>query len=383
MKQVLATNFLARLIQINTAGGNEKPLADFLARQFKNHQIDCKLIPVENNRSDLVAQIGSGEKPVIALSGHLDTVAIGNRKKWTFPPLGGYISHKQMYGRGTSDMKAGLAAEILAMFNLKADHLPTFGTLRLLATVGEETSPKNHMQGAKKLVEKGYLSDVCDLIIAEPFHQAIYPAHKGSLTYQIKSRGQATHSSTPQLGYNAITPLVGFYSQQQKYFTTLQKQNKFLGKTVPVVTQITGGKQLNTVPDYASLVTKIRTIPEIKNQKILHDLRCLIKNLNEKKKAQLTLTVLGNKAPVLTNPHSKLVKTLQAQSQICLDQKLPVAGLAAGTDASEFIVGNPKLNLAILGPGNATAHKINEYVSLKNFLAYIKLYQSSIQKLLG
>lgn len=375
MDQQARLDFLKQLIAIDTAGGHEEKVSLFLKDSFAKHGITAQLVEVEPGRHDVIAKLGNGNGPVLAFEGHQDTVAIGEKDQWQHDPLGAEIVGDKVYGRGTTDMKAGLAAEALALMELADEGAELNGTLEFIATVAEESSQHNHMQGAQTLVKKGLIQDVDAIIIAEPSDSQLDFAHKGSITYRVSSVGKTAHSSMPQLGYNAIKPLVHYYNLQEEYFKSFAGvENQYLGKTVPVVTKIDGGHQLNSVPDYAELFAKVRTIPEISNDEIWQHIKAMIKQVNEEDGAQLSLTVLGDKIPVVTDPNAPFIKTLHRVAEEKLQRPVAVQGVAFGTDASELSKGNDHFSMAVLGPGNKTAHAINEWVSLTTYYEFIEMF---------
>lgn len=375
MDQQARLDFLKQLIAIDTAGGHEEKVSLFLKDSFAKHGITAQLVEVEPGRHDVIAKLGTGNGPVLAFEGHQDTVAIGEKDQWQHDPLGAEIVGDKVYGRGTTDMKAGLAAEALALMELADEGAELNGTLEFIATVAEESSQHNHMQGAQTLVKKGLIQDVDAIIIAEPSDSQLDFAHKGSITYRVSSVGKTAHSSMPQLGYNAIKPLVHYYNLQEEYFKSFAGvENQYLGKTVPVVTKIDGGQQLNSVPDYAELFAKVRTIPEISNDEIWQHIKAMIKQVNEEDGAQLSLTVLGDKIPVVTDPNAPFIKTLHRVAEEKLQRPVAVQGIAFGTDASELSKGNDHFSMAVLGPGNKTAHAINEWVSLTTYYEFIEMF---------
>lgn len=374
--------FLADLIQLDTVGGHEDRVAHFLQKEFTARGITNHLLPVENGRSNFYAEIGADTSGrVVALEGHADVVALGNLAKWHHQPLGAEIKDGRMYGRGTTDMKGGLAAECIAMFEL-ADQ-PLTGKVKLLVTIAEESSPHNHMQGAQAFTKAGYLSDVDAMILAEPSMGQLNCANKGSLTYAVTSQGKTAHSSVPQLGYNAIEPLLDFYQRQAAYFATLDAVNPVLGKTIPVITKIEGGQQLNSVPSSAALYMKVRTIPEEPNAAILEKLSQLIEEVNTDRGAQLALDLLGRKEPVVTDEHGEFNALLHRTAEEVFGHEIEVVGSAAGTDASEMIKGNPAMTIAVFGPGNRTAHQVDEYVELATFHKDVEVYERALREYLG
>ena len=154
---------LQKLIQIDTVNGNEKDEASYIKRTLEDHHIFCELVPFAPNRTNLIAEVGDEKGPVLALSGHLDTVAAGDFQKWTYPPFAGQLVDGKIYGRGAVDMKSGLAAMVGALIELQEADLLKHGKVRLIATVDEEVGGK----GSLELTNQGYVHDVDAMIIGE------------------------------------------------------------------------------------------------------------------------------------------------------------------------------------------------------------------------
>lgn len=404
---------LSDVIKLNTVNGNEKVVADYLADLLAKHGIDSKLVAYEPDRVSLVAEIGNGNGPVVGFDGHEDIVALGDATKWKADALSATIEDNKMFGRGTTDMKAGLMAGVFALIHLKENDTPLHGTFRLMATVGEEYG----QFGARQLAEMGYAKDLSTLIVGEPSgvnkawvaqpkiqhmlqtdaasaeklvaanhtdeQHFIELAHKGSLTYTVTAQGVAAHSSMPEIGKNAIDSLMTFYQKQKAYFETVtDKTNPVLGPTVPVVTLIQGGEQINTVPASASLSVKIRTIPEVPNTKLAADLQQIVDNLNAQGE-QLSLEILSNLYPVHTADDAPVVQVAKEFGEQDLEQALPLIGVPGGTDASSFVAVNPDIDVVVFGPGNITAHQVNEYVDLDMYHRFITIYEKMVTKLLA
>lgn len=371
-------DFLKQLIQIDTAGGFEDRVATVLQSFMNQHDVSCRLLPVMPGRSNFYAQLGTGKNgKVLAFCGHQDVVKTEDPAMWHFPPFSAHIENGRMYGRGTADMKGGLVAMAIALAELKDEGITLNGKLELLGTVAEESSKINHMQGAQQFAKDGYVDNITAAIFAEPTNADIAYAHKGSITYRIDSVGKAAHSSRPDLGFNAITPLIHFYQEQEQYFHELvtQYENPVLGKAVPVVTRINGGEQLNAVPDHAELFVKLRTIPETDNDDIIAHLKRIISYVNDQDHAQLSLEILGNKMAVTTDRNAEIVNVAQRAAENLLDRDFSVRGIAFGTDASEMSKANGDMDVLVFGPGNATAHKIDEYIDLDLYLRMIDIYK--------
>lgn len=156
---------LQTLIHIKSVNAHETDVADYLASLFAPYpQAQIEKVPFAPGRDNLVVTIGNPAGPQLGLSGHMDVVAAGDETAWTHPPFGGEIVDGRLFGRGASDMKSGLAAIVITMLEFLEQGTPLAGSLRLLATVGEETGE----YGAATLTDAGYADHLAGLVIAEP-----------------------------------------------------------------------------------------------------------------------------------------------------------------------------------------------------------------------
>ena len=131
---------LQDLIRIHSVNGNEVAVAEYLQKLFLAHGIDATVDAFGDRRANLIAQIGAGTDPrVLVFTGHQDTVAVPNPERWQHDPFGGEVVSGHIYGRGAADMKSGLAAQVITLIELKEAGYQPAGTLKLLATSGEET----------------------------------------------------------------------------------------------------------------------------------------------------------------------------------------------------------------------------------------------------
>ncbi|HLR92597.1 MAG TPA: M20/M25/M40 family metallo-hydrolase, partial [Atopostipes sp.] len=178
MEQERKVEILQEVIRIQSVNGNEEEVAKYFQELLKEYDIDSELIPwEEEGRSSLVATLKKGEGKVLGVSGHMDVVAAGDESQWKYPPFDAHIEDNKLYGRGSTDMKAGTTALVLTMIEMKEEEIPFEGTLKLLLTVGEEVG----QHGAKQLTEMGYADDLDALLIAEPTNFNIGYIHKGSM----------------------------------------------------------------------------------------------------------------------------------------------------------------------------------------------------------
>ncbi|HDA9577412.1 TPA: ArgE/DapE family deacylase [Staphylococcus aureus] len=392
---------LADIVELQTENNNEIDVCNYLTDLFDKYDIKSEILKVNEHRANIVAEIGNGS-PILALSGHMDVVDAGNQDNWSYPPFQLTEKDGKLYGRGTTDMKGGLMALVVSLIELKEQNELPHGTIRLLATAGEE----KEQEGAKLLADKGYLDDVDSLIIAEPTGSGIYYAHKGSMSCKVTATGKAVHSSVPFIGDNAIDTLLEFYNLFKEKYSELKQQDtkheldvapmfkSLIGKEISeedanyasgltaVCSIINGGKQFNSVPDEASLEFNVRPVPEYDNDFIESFFQNIINDVDSNK---LSLDIPSNHRPVTSDKNSKLITTIKDVASSYVEQdEIFVSALVGATDASSFLGDNKdNVDLAIFGPGNPLmAHQIDEYIEKDLYLKYIDIFkEASIQYL--
>ncbi|WP_334330447.1 ArgE/DapE family deacylase [Companilactobacillus sp. HBUAS59699] len=370
---------LSDLVAINTANDHEKEVAEYLQKLFSKYGIESKTIKYSDTRYNLVAEIGTG-KPVLAVSGHMDTVDAGDNSKWKTDPFKLTEKDGDLYGLGAVDMKSGLSALVIAMIELHEQKLPKTGTIRLLATIAEEVGE----YGADQLTSEGYMDDADALLIGEPGGYNFVYTHMGSLDIKVISEGKAAHSSMPQSGNNAIDHLLDFLSQANKQFKNTNKTDPVMGDFIFNVTTINGGTQVNAIPGHAEAEINSRTLPEYTSDQVLEDITKLIDDLNAKNDDyHLSLKVIMKLNPVKASDHSKLLEVASQVAKEHTGLDIGKYGVAGTTDAAMFLRDKPDdFAFVMFGPGNDTPHQVNEYVNKDMYLKFIDMYKDIFVKYL-
>lgn len=364
---------LQDVIQIETVNDNEIAVAEYFKNLLNEYGIDSKLVEYSPTRVNLVAEI-KGEKPgkVLIFNGHSDVVAAGDPNDWKFPPFSAEIEDGKMYGRGTTDMKAGLTALAIAMIELKENNQLKAGTIRLVITIGEEIG----MYGSKQMTEEGYIDDADAIIVGEPKmgNGKIVTAHKGSIQYEIISYGRSAHSSMPELGVNSIQQIADFIPlANEKIAEAASKgENEKLGRMLNAFTVIEGGDQINSIPAITKLKGNGRTVPEVDNEMFLEAIKASIDEINSQIEGRLELNIMQNNPAVESDFDTDLIQSFRNVSNVEIE---PV-GMTGATDASNFGRIEKDFDLAIYGPGvMEVAHQVDEYVEVDDYLNFIDLYQ--------
>lgn len=364
-----ALKILSDLIAFDTVNSNEVKVALYLQKLFKKYNIDSEIIEIKNNRANLVAEIGTGH-PVLVASGHMDVVSPGNLKEWTSDPFKLTERDGILYGRGVTDMKAGLAAMVIAMIEMHQEGLPKQGTIRLLATIGEEVGE----EGSRAFLESGYMKDTDGLIIGEP--STIYSTaskQKGSFDIKFISKGQSVHSSTPEKGWNALVSLMQLLMEAKQEFDNISEGE--MGRVLFNIDILKGGNQVNSIPDSAEAEVNIRTIPEYNNTKVAEMIKQLIEKYNSSG-AQISTEVIMDESPIAIDENNKMVELIRKIGPKYAKNEIDVIASPGITDASNLAQNKPHdFPFAVYGPGDMTQHQVNESLPKQMYFDFINLYQ--------
>jgi succinyl-diaminopimelate desuccinylase len=202
---------LVRVPSINPPGDAYRDAAEVLGRRLERFGFEVEYPVAEgyedhteaNPRVNVVGlRRGESERPLVHLNGHLDVVPAS--EGWTVEPFGGVVKDGRIYGRGTADMKAGIAAAVYAAECLKRAGAKLAGSVEVSGTVDEESGG---FAGAAFLCESGRLTRdrVDHVIIPEPLGvDRICVGHRGVYWFEVEARGRVAHGSMPFLGVSAI-----------------------------------------------------------------------------------------------------------------------------------------------------------------------------------
>lgn len=373
MDNLKAIECLKDLIRINTIGGDEKQAADHLEKLLSSYGITTRQVVYSRDRNQLIATLkGAVSGKVLAFSGHMDVVPVGE-KKWKYDALGAEESDGKIYGRGASDMKSGVMAAVVALVRLKENNLPYAGEVRLLLTVGEETGAI----GAGQLTELGYADDLDALIIGEPSKNNICFAHKGAFWLRVHTYGHTAHGSMPDLGVNAIDHMILFINAFNKAFHFASYTDELLGRSTSSLNVINGGVGTNVVPDKCSIEIDIRTLPGQDHDRLLKQVNELIDRLSKDKPGfKADVEIINNQMPVYTEPDDPLVGISKKAIEAVTGKKPDLLATSGYTDASQFVKSEKKFPVLIIGPGiGEQAHQPDEYVWVQDYLDSIAIYE--------
>lgn len=363
---------LQRMVKVNTINppGDEQKLAVLICGFMTSHGLECQLHPIDENRSNIVV-ILRGKDPTLKklyFNGHLDTVPIGEQP-WTVHPFGAEIKDGRIYGRGTTDMKGGVAALLETMIILKERQFPLEQDVVFIGTVGEEVD----CRGARVAVEKGLLENPGAIVIAEPSCLDLYTAHKGALWLEIRTYGKTAHGSMPKKGINAIDSMMYMLNELSKL--KLEDIDDLLGMMSQSINVINGGVATNVVPDYCTLNLDFRTVTASQNDKILHEIEAIIRRLSDTTDGfRADYVVLQDLEPLKNKNESAFIKKLQHTNQQMYQKSMQNRSANYYTDGSVFRkhFDGPIL---IYGAGDtALAHQPDESISINDLEKSVEFY---------
>ena len=355
-----------QLVRINTVNppGNEGTAAHAAGGLLEAAGFSVAYHELSPGRLNVVAELkgSSNEKP-LCFTGHLDTVPLG-AAEWSADPFGGELDSGKLFGLGTTDMKAGIAAMVVAA--IEAARRPVRRGLKLVLTAGEETG----CEGAMALVRSGALGEAGAVIVGEPSSNQPFVGHRGALWLKLVHTGRTAHGSMPELGDNAVLKAAHTVAALDDFgFNSVP--HPVLGKPTMNIGYIHGGANVNSVPDRAEVGVDIRTVPGQDHAEICERIaarsheNCMVES------------VLDLKSVYSDPSNAWLIRTLSLIERVTGRAETGASGAPYFTDAAVLnpAFGHPPF--IILGPGEAAmAHQTDEYCFVERIDEAADIYRS-------
>jgi acetylornithine deacetylase len=371
-EQVFAT--LADLVSISSVnphypgGPGEGKLAEYVGEFFRRNSIPFTLQPVCEGRPNVLATLAgrSGDRKLI-LEAHMDTASELGMSIEPFQPL---RKSNLLYGRGSCDTKAGLAAMMHAFKAVSDAGLQPGASALLLAAVDEEHT----YRGIIKFLEAGVKAE--GAVVAEPTSLETVVASKGVLRWRIRAHGRSAHTSKPHLGINAITKMSKLILALDEQLPPRYRlrQHPLLGSPTLTVGTIQGGVQVNQVPESCSIEIDRRLLPGETRETVWKELSGLISELQgEDPELKLEMEPPALEDPAMETPASARVVEVARSVLQGAKGAGSLVGVPYGSDASKLSrAGIPSI---ILGPGSIDlAHTAEEYVELDQVVLAAEIY---------
>lgn len=361
--QAFAVSLAEALIRCNSANppGGEREAALLLAEPLRRAGFAVQLDEFEPNRCNLTATLGDPDHIGLLLQGHLDVVPAGDG--WSRPPFVPAIENGRLYGRGSCDMKSGIAAMTAAALALARSGATLQKGLRLVFVADEE----HENRGVKHWLDQNSpLAEAA--VIGEPTGVQPQLGNKGYASYFVRTRGVSCHASRPERGVNAIYKMARAVLLLEEHAQAVARHmDPHLGGAALSVGTIHGGEKINTVPDACVCEVERRVLPGETYEALGAELQSLLGDLAE-------VCPRGNFLPAsLLDPHDPLVQDACGCIRAACGREPEIGVFTAGTEAAYFSQrGIPTL---ILGPGHLDqAHTVDEFAAVSEIMSCADVY---------
>jgi acetylornithine deacetylase len=347
----------------------EKKLTEYLCAFFRDHGISFTRQEAAHGRENILAYVHSPvARFTVLLDAHQDTVPAG---KMTVPPFGGEVSGGRLWGRGSCDVKGGMAAMIAAVCRIAAEKPKVYASVVLACTVDEEHT----FQGVQRLLAGPWPGRKPGMaIVAEPSRLDVVIAHKGLTRWKISTRGKSCHAASPELGENAIYRMGEVLAVLERYSAELSERrpHPLLGLPTLSVGVISGGTGVNVVPASCAIEIDRRLVPGEDPGTAFDDCRdAVLSGLRDGFPVDLEKPWLAE--PALDTPVDAAVSriALKAVSDVLGTSR--AIGVPYGTDASTISAGG--IPAVVLGPGDiAQAHTEDEWIDVARIEEAAEIY---------
>jgi acetylornithine deacetylase len=305
---------------------------------------------------------GTGGGKTLLLNGHMDTVGVGEMPH----PHEPVIKDGRMYGRGSLDMKSGLAACMWTVAAAKKHKLR--GDVIFTAVIDEEYASDGTLEIAKRFHADG-------AIVAEFTELRAILAHRGFVCLEVETTGRAAHGSRSDLGVDAITKMGHILVELEKLDQTFRANpsHALLGSGSVHASLIKGGSELFTYPEHCVLSVERRTLPGETPEQAEGEITAIIENLKRSAPSFNAVVRRGiDRFPMETPVDAGIVTVLEAAVAKVLNRPLEIAGAPFWTDAELLSeAGIPSLLFGVSGGG---AHSVEEWVDLSSMKVCADIY---------
>lgn len=343
---------LIRIPSINpnltSEDSNEMELAIFIKNWLTERKIKAQIEEVQPGRPNIYAEIGNGKGPTLCLCAHLDTVGV---KEMTIPPFEPTIEGNKIYGRGSCDMKGGLAAVLCTAHTLSQKF--TNGKLILALVCDEEYASI----GADDFVSK-HKADAC--ILTEPSDLKIVTAHKGFLWGKVVVSGKSAHGSRWDIGESAISKMgkVIVALEELDKLVLRKRVEELVGSASMHVSLIEGGSGVSTYASACTIHIERRTLPSESISEVQNEIEKKIYEACPDAKIEWYF----QRPSFSCDVDESIVQNVKDAFKAVMKMDSELVGWGVWTDAALFQqAGIPTVNI---GPSGFGLHEPVEWVDL-------------------
>ncbi|UCD72995.1 MAG: ArgE/DapE family deacylase [Candidatus Bathyarchaeota archaeon] len=336
-------------------GAGEAKVAVFIADFLENLGLEVDLCEVERGRPNVVGVLrGQDSGSSLILNGHMDTVGI----EGMVDPFNPRVEGNRIYGRGSADMKGGLASILHAVKAVVDSEVDLRGDLIVASVVDEEYTSL----GTEKLMES-FKAD--GAVVCESTGLDIGIAHKGFVWLEVETFGKAAHGSRPKKGVDAIAKMGKFLVELEDFGSKVlsERSHSLLGSPSVHSSIIEGGRELSTYPDQCKLKLERRTIPGEDTRQVESEFLSILERLSTKdSKFNADLRTIFARGPFTVSAEENVVRLLKEAVITVLGTEPQYIGSYGWLDSE--IIQNAGVPTVIFGPGGEGMHGIKEYVSV-------------------
>ncbi|KAL4780345.1 tryptophan synthase beta subunit-like PLP-dependent enzyme [Aspergillus varians] len=341
-------------------GVGETQICDYLQAWFAHRGIESHRVEPVPGRPSVVGVLrGAGGGKSLMFNGHIDTVSLASYEK---DALSGTIDTRNdqqvVLGRGSLDMKGGLATALAAISTAKASSYHLRGDVIVAAVSDEEDAS----QGTRDILAAGWRADAA--VIPEPTMEAIAHAHKGFVWVEVDILGVAAHGSNHIDGVDAILQAGWFLRSVEEYGQRLPVDD-VLGPATLHCGLIQGGEEASSYPAKCTITVEFRTVPGQTEKSIVHDIRALladIQNENSKFRFAEPRATLTRPAHKINSSHP-LISTV-AECATAAGSRPSVQSVPFWCDAA--LLSEAGIPSVVFGPSGQGLHGKDEWVEVKS-----------------
>lgn len=345
-----------------TAAG-EAQIAAYLAQEMEQLGLETTTTTLAPGRLNVIGRLpgAKGDGRTLLLNGHMDTVGVTGMTD----PFGATIRDGRLYGRGSQDMKASLAAMLGAAKALIDAGCRLEGALLLTAVADEEYASIGTADIAHQISEGQLRADAA--IVTEPTDMALCLAHRGFIWYEVETIGRAAHGSRYQDGIDANMRMGRFLVELEQLANELltRPPHPLAGPPSLHASRLEGGTELSIYAARCRLQLERRTAPGETEAQATAELQAILDRLAAADPTfQATLRPWFSREPFTTNENATIAQSLSRAAEACLGQALPITGAPFWTDAA--LLAAVGVETVLFGPTGAGLHSAEEWVDLQS-----------------
>ncbi|KAL4815720.1 tryptophan synthase beta subunit-like PLP-dependent enzyme [Aspergillus spinulosporus] len=351
-------------------GVGETRICDYLQAWFAHRGIESyRVEPVPGRPSVVGIHRGCGGGKALMFNGHIDTVSLASYETDALSGAVDIRNGKQVVlGRGSLDMKGGLASALAALSAIKASCWPLRGDIIIAAVSDEEDAS----QGTRDILAAGWRADAA--VVPEPTNEVIAHAHKGFVWVEVEILGVAAHGSNHIDGVDAILHAGWFLQALEKYAKRLPVDD-ILGPATLHCGLIQGGEEASSYPAKCTITIEFRTIPGQTPQSIISDIQSLlldIQSSNKNFKFAEPRATLARPAHKIDVDHPLIEKVAD-----CAEM---VTGIRPGIQSVPFwcdaaLLSEAGIPSVVFGPAGQGLHGKEEWVEVDSLLRLRRTFE--------